>query len=64
MDNNIIYKKISLSWALSFLAKKTADVYVWTGSKYELIHPEMSVSEFARKYILIPRTFYIKEQKD
>lgn len=64
MTDNIVYKKISLSWALSFLAKKTADVYVWTGSEYEFVLPYMSVSEFARKYVLIPRTFYIKEQKD
>lgn len=63
MINNTVYKKISLSWALSFLAEKTADVYVWTGSKYELISPEMSVSKFARKYILIPYTFYIQERK-
>ena len=64
MINNTVYKKISLSWALSFLAEKIVDVYVWTGSKHELIPPEMSISEFARKYILIPRTFYIQERKD
>lgn len=58
------YKKISLSWALSFLAKKTADVYVWTGSEYEFVSPYMSISEFAKKYVSIPRVFYIQERKD
>lgn len=64
MTNSTVYKKISLSWALSFLAEKTADVYVWTGSEYEFVLPYMSISEFAKKYVSIPHVFYIQERKD
>lgn len=64
MINNFVYTKISLSWALSFLAEKTADVYFWSGSKYELVSPEMSISEFAKIYTIFQPVLYIKETKE
>lgn len=61
MTNKPIYTKISLSFALSCLAEQTVDVYIWAGTEYELVLPDMSISEFIRKYIFKNPTFYIKE---
>lgn len=58
------YKKISLSWALSFLAEQTTDVYFWSGSKYKLVSPETSIAEFAKIYTIFRPVFYIKEIKE
>lgn len=63
MTNNTVYKKISLSWALLFLAEQTTDVYFWAGSKYELVLPEMNIAEFAKIYTISKPVFYIKETK-
>lgn len=64
MTNNTVYKKISLSLVLSFLAEQTTDVYFWSGSKYELVSPEMSIAEFAKIYTISQPVFYIKEIKE